>query len=163
MKTRYSKPPEIKHLEAMADEAARRKNPNTPPSWLAPRKYRDDTANALTKAILDFLRLEGWQAERVSNTGRPINGTKTFTDVVGNRRTIGTVQWIPGTGTKGTADISATIAGRSVKIEVKIGRDRQSNHQLQYQRDIEAAGGTYYIAKDFPTFVTWYKSFVATD
>lgn len=159
MKTaeRCRKPAAVKELERMADRDAQRRNPDTPPQWLAPRRYRDDNANSLTKCIIDFLKLHGHQAERINTTGRPLNGVKTFTDVLGNRRTIGSVTWIPGTATKGSADISATIGGRSVKIEVKIGRDRQSEAQRNYQRDVEAAGGLYYVAKDFTTFVTWYN------
>ena len=57
----------------------------------------------------------------------------------------------------GTADISATIGGRSVKIEVKVGRDRQSEAQRIYQQQVEAAGGIYYIATDFESFVKWYN------
>jgi hypothetical protein len=161
-KIRYSKSPAVKMLEKMADQAARAKYPDTPPQWLAPRKYRDDTANGLTKCITDFLKLSGWQAERIANTGRPIDRTKTFTDVLGNRRTIGTTKWITGTGTNGTADLSATIAGRSVKVEVKIGRDRQSEAQRRYQMAVEQAGGIYVIARTFEDFYQWYlKTFEA--
>ncbi|KAF2380358.1 hypothetical protein BSN82_16780, partial [Acinetobacter baylyi] len=56
-------------------------------------------------------------------------------------------QWTKGTGTPGSADISATIKGRSVKIEVKYGKDRQSQAQKDYQKAIEKAGGTYIIVK----------------
>ena len=73
------------------------------------------------------------------------------------QRVIGSIEWIKGTGTNGSADISATIAGKSVKIEVKILKDRQSEAQKQYQADIEKAGGIYYIAKDFTSFVEWYN------
>jgi hypothetical protein len=59
--------------------------------------------------------------------------------------------------TVGTADISATIRGRSVKIEVKIGRDRQSDAQKRYQASIEAAGGIYYIARNIDDFMQWYN------
>jgi hypothetical protein len=67
-------------------------------------------------------------------------------------------KWTPGQGTKGTADISATINGKSVKIEVKYGRDRQSEVQKQYQEKIESAKGIYYIARDFDSFVEWYDT-----
>ena len=56
----------------------------------------------------------------------------------------------------GSADISATIAGRSVKMEIKIGADRQSEAQRRYQVAIERAGGLYVIVKDFTSFVEWY-------
>lgn len=77
------------------------------------------------------------------------------------RKTIGTGKWIPGSTTKGTADISATIKGRSVKIEVKIGKDRQSEAQVAYQKKIEQSGGIYFIAKDFDTFMDFYVSLTA--
>jgi len=70
------------------------------------------------------------------------------------------VTWTRGTSTAGSADISATIKGRSVKIEVKIGKDRQSDAQKRYQEMIERAGGIYIIAKDFDSFVEWYENFV---
>jgi hypothetical protein len=41
---------------------------------------------------------------------------------------------------------------------VKIGADRQSQAQKDYQKDVEAAGGLYYVAKDLTTFVQWYTN-----
>ena len=117
----------------------RERYPNVPVEWLPRPNYKPNTANGLTKCIIDFLRFNGWQAERINNTGRMYQG-----------------KWIPGTGTNGTADISATVKGRSVKIEVKIGRDRQSLEQLKYQSNIERAGGLYVIAKEFDGFYSCY-------
>ena len=62
-------------------------------------------ANTLTKQIIKFIQLNGGQAERVNNIARKI----------GNR-------FVKSNMTKGTADIHCTIKGRSVKIEVKIGK-----------------------------------------
>nr|MDQ3022693.1 hypothetical protein [Bacteroidota bacterium] len=78
----------------------------------------------------------------------------------GSTRTIGSTKWIKGTGTNGTADISATIKGRSVKVEVKIGTDKQSSFQKKYQLDIENAGGYYFIARNFQDFYDWYLRLV---
>lgn len=155
-KNRYCKSQAVKYLEQLANEAARNKYPNTPPSWLAPRKYRDDTANGLTKCIITFLLLQGYQAERINSTGRLIDKRKTYTDVVGRQRTIGQYEWVYGTGTQGTADISATIAGKSVKIEVKVESDKQSQAQRLYQQSVEQAGGIYFIARSFEQFFDWY-------
>ena len=119
-------------------------------------KHRDDTANGCTRCIIDYLHYKGWQAERINTTGIPIDTRKQVTDILGRSHTIGSLNWRPSGGTIGSADISATIGGRSVKIEVKIGKDRQSAAQRQYQATIEQAGGLYYIAKDFTTFVAWY-------
>jgi hypothetical protein len=153
----YRKSFAVKQLEAMANDEARRKNPNTPPEWLAPRKYSDNSANNLTRCIIDFLKLSGWHAERINNTGRQIDTRQTFTDVLGSSRTIGSSKWIKGTGTNGTADISSTIKGRSIKIEVKYGNDRQSDAQKLYQSQVQQSGGLYFIASSFEQFLSWYN------
>lgn len=144
-------------LREMHAEHIRKKHPNFPVKAIPVRKYTDKTANGLTACIIDFLTLSGWQAERISNTGRPIDNTQVVQDVLGNKKQIGSLQWIPGTGTKGTSDISAIVAGRSVKIEVKIGRDQQSEHQKQYQQRVEKSGGLYFIARSYPSFLQWYN------
>lgn len=154
-KKRYKKPDAILQLEAELFEIKKLKYPNNP--FLTKQEYSDKTANGLIKCICDFIRLRGGQAERISTTGRPIDNRKTYTDAIGMQRTIGSIEWIKGTGTNGSADISATIAGKSVKIEVKIGKDRQSEAQKQYQADIERSGGLYVIAKDLTSFVKWYN------
>ena len=152
----YRKSQAVKQLEMLAQLKACDKFPEIPTEWLAPRKYRDDTSNGLTKCIIDFLKFHNWQAERIANMGRQITNRQVYTDVLGLQRSIVGTHWIPGGGTNGTADISATIAGKSVKIEVKIGRDRQSQAQKQYQQLIEAAGGIYIIASSFAQFHDWY-------
>jgi hypothetical protein len=68
--------------------------------------------------------------------------------------------YTPSTGTKGSADISATIRGRSVKIEVK-QKDKQSEVQKQYQQSIEKAGGVYMIFRNFDDFIIWYNDFIS--
>lgn len=145
----------IKILENMAFEAKLKKYGDQP--YLVRRKYSDKNANELTKSIIAFIKLKGGQAERINTTGRMIDNRKTYTDPVGFRRQISSMQWIPSTSTKGSADISATIVGRSLKIEVKHGRDRQSEAQRRYQADIERSGGIYFIARTFDEFYKWYN------
>lgn len=159
----YRKSLAVKQLEQLANDEAANKFPTIPTEWLAPRKYRDDSANGLTKCIIDFLKLQKCWAERIANMGRQINNSHTFVDVVGRTRTVDSAKWIKGTGTNGTADVSAIIAGKSVKIEVKYGADRQSEAQKQYQRNIEQAGGIYFIASSFEQFYTWYNLKFASD
>ena len=152
-----------KHLEKLKDldfKHQRSKYPNVPLSCVALTKYIDTTANGLERCICDFIRYNGYQAERIKNTGRPIDNTQQVTDVLGRTQTIGSISYIKGTGTNGTADISATIFGRSVKIEVKIGKDYQSQAQKEYQQSIESSGGQYWVVKDFDSFYFYYESFL---
>ncbi len=153
----YKKPQAVKELEAMADLDNQQRHPNTPPKYLAKCKYHDEMANGLTKCIIDFVRFNGGQAERINTMGIPRDKRQTVTDVLGRSQVIGSIEWRTSETTKGSADISATIRGRSVKIEVKIGRDRQSDAQRKYQASVEQAGGLYYIARNFTDFVLWYQ------
>ena len=149
----------MKELQNLALAHSRQKYPNFPEHARVIRKYTDKTANGLTKCIIDWVTMSGYQAERISSMGRMIDNRETYTDVVGRTKTIGSTKWIPGSSTKGTADISATIKGRSIKIEVKIGKDRQSDAQKAYQLQVEKAGGVYIIVKTFEDFYNWYQTF----
>jgi len=111
-------------------------------------KFSDKSANGLTKAIIQWLTLNSCYAVRVSSAGRYLPGAKKF---------------IPSTTKKGTADIHATLniggsAGRHASIEVKIGKDKMSEAQERTKQEVERAGGLYFIAKDFDSFLEWYKS-----
>jgi len=130
-----------------------------PPEYIVRTKYTDKTANSLTKAIVKWINLNGYQAERISTSGRWVDNSKVVTDVLGNQKKIGSGKYIKGSGTKGSADISATIKGRSIKIEVKM-KDKQSEAQIEYQKAIERAGGIYFIAKDFISFYEFYTTLV---
>ena len=150
----------LKVLKALMEDEQRRKHPNFPPQCLPSIKVSDNSANSLTKCIVNFLNLSGCQAERISTTGRWIDESFTYTNIMGQTRKAGSGRYIKGSGTKGSADISAIINGKSVKIEVKYGKDRQSDDQKKYQENIERAGGVYIIAKDFQSFYDWYINFI---
>lgn len=140
----------------------RRERPSVPEHGLIQKyKHTDNSANGLTRCILDYFKFNGWQAERISNTGRMIDNTKVIKFHIGWERTVGTKKWIKGSGRNGTADISATMPinvngrtiGVSLKIEVKYGKDRQSEDQKSYQKEVEKAGGVYMIARNFDDFL----------
>jgi len=150
----------LQTLKQLKQEEQRKLYPNVPDHGMKPVKYEDKTANGLTKCILDFLNLSGHFAERINTMGRMIDGRKQVTDIIGRTKTIGTAKYIPTTGTKGSSDISATINGKSVKIEVKIGSDRQSKYQIEYQERTERSGGIYLIARDFESFYNEYKKII---
>lgn len=135
-------------------------HPNVPRYAISVPKYTDKTANGLTRCVIDYLQLSNHQAERINTMGRPIDNRKQVTDVLGRTKTIGSMTWGKSTATKGSADISATINGRSVKIEVKIGKDRQSEDQKIYQQNIERSGGQYWIVKNFDDFMKKYEEFL---
>ena len=160
-KKRYSKPESIKLLEVLATAKLKDRYPSNP--YLPKVTYSDATTNGLTKCVIDFVKISGFHAERINSTGAIKDNRKTSTDVLGNVRTIGSVQWIKSTTQTGTADISATIKGKSVRIEIKCeatGDRYQSVAQKVYQKQIEQAGGVYIVVRNFTQFCDWFDEFI---
>ena len=150
----------IQQLQMLQLEWSRKKRPNIPDHARKLEKYTDKTANGLTNCIIDFCKFsQKAHAERTSNEGRVIDGRKTYTDAIGQKKTIGEVKRIPSSGTIGTSDIKACINGRFVAIEVKM-KDSQSDNQKSYQDKIEKAGGEYWIVRSFSDFLDRYNNFV---
>lgn len=149
----------IKDLENLAFEAVSAKYPSCP--YPVRPKHSDATSNSLTKCVIDYIKLKDGHAERINSTGAMRDNRKTTKDVLGNIRTIGSVSWIKSTTQAGTADISATIKGRSIKIEIKCkatGDNKQSEAQKAYQKQIEASGGVYLIVRTFEEFYKWFNA-----
>ncbi len=115
----------LKELRRLAMDHTRRKYASVPDHALVISKYSDKTANGLTRAIIDYIRFCGGQAERISCTGRILDKRKQYVDTVGFHRMVGSVQWIRSSMQKGTSDISAVFNGVSLKIEVE-GRPGQT-------------------------------------
>jgi hypothetical protein len=133
------------------------KHPMVPEHCLAKTAWSDQTANGLTKMIVSFIQMSGYQAERINTMGT-YRAAKKYTNLDGVTRTIGKGSYTKSGSTPGSADISATINGRSVKIEIKIGADRQSDAQKAYEKAIVQAGGLYLICKNFDDFIDWFDA-----
>ncbi len=160
-KKRYAKSKAVQDLEELALQDLKNRFPSNP--YPPKKKYKDNSTNGLTRCVLDFLNISGCQAERINSTGRRIDNTKTIQDCIGRSRQVGSVKWIKGAGRTGTADVHSVIKGRAVKIEVKCkatSDNYQSEEQKAYQKDIEAAGGVYVIARTFEQFHGWYQEFI---
>jgi hypothetical protein len=148
-------------LKALELEDLRLKYPSLDEKYMAFTKWSDNSANALTKCVIAYITYKGGQAERISSQGQYREGAKIQVgtgEIAYHKQLPG--KWTPGQSTKGTADISSTIRGRSVKIEIK-QKDQQSEVQKQYQAAIERAGGVYIIVRNFDDFVIWYNDFVS--
>jgi hypothetical protein len=114
------------------------------------------TSNGLTRYILYFLKWSGWRATRVSSAGRIIKAPQKQPSGV----SLITAKYIPGATRKGTADVSSTIQGRSVMWEVKTGRDKPSDRQLQEQELERRAGGEYFFVHTADEFLELYDRFI---
>ncbi len=123
-----------------------------------PTSFPDVTkANGLTRAIINYLTWSGWRATRINSQGQLIKAAERQES--GNIITVN--KWRPGSTRKGTADISATINGRSVMLEIKTGRDKPSEYQLAEQGRERKAGGVYEFIYSIEQFFEWYNMNVA--
>jgi hypothetical protein len=107
------------------------------------KKKFPQSANALTASIVRHINSAGGFATRINTQG----------------------QWDPtrkimrtGHTTKGMSDIVAVYKGEALFIEVKIGRDRLSQDQIVVSGRVVAAGGRYFIARDYDEFKVWFDS-----
>ena len=141
-KKRYCKPQSVKELETMKFEDEY-KNSTIPEYVRFKTKYRDDTANGLTKCIITYLKLIGAFCTRLNSTGIYRADIKKF---------------VRNTQRKGLADVIGTYKGKSFQVEVKIGKDKMSKYQKQIKHDFEKSGGHYFIAKDFEKFKLWFDN-----
>ena len=107
--------------------------------YLEPKLPKVDSANGLTTFICNFLSWVGFRATRINVMGRLVDGVEKQP----SGAKIGVKKWLPSSTRKGTADISATIKGRSVMIEIKVGRDKPRQDQLAEQIRERNAGGIY--------------------
>ncbi len=114
----------------------RSKYPTFPDKSIPCPKYEHNKANGLTAAIVDYVNLLGGFASRISSTGLYREG----------------IGWTKSNTRKGISDIIAVYSGKAYAIEVKIGKDRQSEDQRSFEVDWERAGGLYIIAKSFDDF-----------
>lgn len=100
-------------------------------------------ANLLTRLVILKLKQLGCFAERTGNTGTYRQG-KQYTALNGYlTREKG--MYVRGQGTNGTSDIKAIIKGQFVAIEIKYKKDRMSEAQKKYKKEVEQAGGIYLI------------------
>jgi hypothetical protein len=88
---------------------------------------------ALVNAIIAYLTYRGALAIRI-NAGGIVTGEE-------KRRY---VRLAP----VGCPDVIACISGRWVGIEAKIGRNKQTPAQLDFQRRVNEAGGVYIVCRD---------------
>lgn len=131
-----------------------------PPTWLEPerkeqwemafgnlpkRKKKSSPANELTNAIMDYAKLNQCAAARINVMG-------IYDQSLGKYRKSGSTIGVEDINITYPLTINGMKLGLTVAVEVKIGKDEQSEAQKKRQDRVEKAGGVYIIAKTFDTF-----------
>lgn len=140
----YKKPESVIRFEIEHQAWMYRNSKSTRATWVY-GKFTDNSANGLTKMIIEWMRINGYMGARVNTGGTWDNSRKMY---------------IRSGSTKGAADISAIIKGRAVEIEVKYGKDKLRPDQLIYKQNTEAAGGVYIVVKNFDSFLEQIKVYM---
>lgn len=112
--------------------------------YLTPKFPNVNTANGITLMICNYVKWEGYRATRINVSGRQIKG-----------------KWIPSSTRKGTADISCTLRGKSLMLEIKVGKDKPRPEQLQEQERERKAGGHYEFCHSPEEFFLIYDKLVS--
>lgn len=154
----------LDHLSQLILEEQKAKYPTVPERMLRVNLYTGINAEKREKKRIEkFLNLIGnARCNIIENRGTRIDNRETYTDVIGQRKTIGSVHFIGSGMRRGIADMMAVIDGKAYDIELKRiykkGKDRQSEEQKEEQRKMEQAGGTYLIVYSFEDFYNWYEN-----
>ena len=136
-KPRYQKPDSVKRLEVEYFEHKYR-NSTIPQQCRFKRSFRDDTANGLAGCIEAWCKVYGAFYQRQNSQGQYDSRLK---------------MWRKSGTTKGIADVQVTFKGKTYNLEIKVGKDRQSEVQKEVERKIKAAGGHYAIIRCFDDFL----------
>lgn len=139
----YKQPPELAEFQREYNAHEYDNRPMIPEYGRVYTRFRDDTANGLTTAVIAHLQYNGHFAARVNVIG-----------IYDARRG----KYRPSGSTCGMADISAVVNGRPLQIEIKAGKDRPRADQLQVQRKYQSAGGMYVFIHNFAEWVQIYRT-----
>ena len=133
----------LKMLADLVHEEKLKKHPAIPGHAVPKTRFKDSTTNGLTQAVIKFLEYKGHYCSRIQSQGQ-------YNPTLG--------RWTKSTVKRGIGDALTVIGGRTVMLEFKVGRDRQSQHQKKTQREVEASGGIYLIVKSYDQFMEFYNT-----
>lgn len=117
--------------------------------YAKPHRYNDKTANQIEDIIIAYFEIKGlvcWKID-VQGTLREQNG-RTF--------------YAPTKCSKGVSDLFVIVNGAYLAIEVKAGKDVQSDYQKRFEKDVKNQGGHYMIVHHFADFLYKYNAWYAS-
>ena len=132
----------LQKLDNLSYQMKLERHPTIPIKAVPRTKYKDSSANELTKCVIDFLRLKGHYATRIQSQGQKRGSIMTY-----------------GTTQRGTADVHSCVNGIHLSLEIKYGNDKQSDIQKQVQSEVEGSGGIYLLIRTFEQFYKFYCDF----
>lgn len=108
-------------------------------------KKKQSPANALTDAVMTYMRSLGCAVARINTTG-------IYDEKLGKYRYSGSTKGVEDVNCVYPVRIGDIKIGTTIAVEVKIGKDRMSEDQKLRKENIEKAGGHYVVASTFDQF-----------
>lgn len=136
----YKKSQSIKDFEVLYNAS---KNSSLPINCRVYDTFKDNKANDLQKLIVKFFEFHGGFATRINSTGIYRADLKKF---------------VRNTQKKGLGDVQIVYNGKTIYLEVKIGKDKPSDVQLTRQEQIRKAGGIYEFVHNFDEVLMIFNS-----
>lgn len=102
------------------------------------------TANNLTVGVKNYLKVIGGYAVRVNTMGVYDPGLGIYRKIA--------------TDDKGVSDVVGCYKGRAVFVEIKIGEDKESTHQLTFKKRMTEAGAACFVARTMEQFINDLKT-----
>lgn len=102
---------------------------------------KPESANALTRRVVEYIRNNGHFATRLQSTGTYRDDLKKF---------------VPSQQRSGLPDVMAVVDSRACYVEIKIGKDTLSDDQKKAIAELQQAGAAVFVASDFDAFETWF-------
>ena len=104
--------------------------------------------NALTRDCLILLNAFGFMAWRQNNTPAPVVDPNTK-EIIG-------VRTMPYGSRKGVPDIIVVSKphGTFIGIEIKVGKDRLSENQIEFKNDLLKFNAKYYVVTEIQDLIT---------
>lgn len=125
--------------------------------YCLPKYPKVSTANGLTTAICNYINWTGGVGNRINVQGRLIDSTETtLSGAILSKK-----KFIKSSTIKGTADIIATLHnGVTWHIEIKVGKDKPRDKQIEMQARIRKTGSHYDFVHDMDEFFNLYDRLV---
>lgn len=123
--------------------------------YAPPKTPKYSTANGLTQVVVNTLLWLCHHGERTNTMGVPVKKYRTKFNIFSGKTEMleNGIEWRKGSGTKGSSDIKGHVNNPRhqfpipIYVEVKIGRDKMSEAQEKYEKQVTKSGALYCIVK----------------
>ncbi len=105
------------------------------------------TAAQLESLVEEYITLLNGICTNIYGGGRQLVSKTNVTDVLGNKNSITDVKFIPSRVRVGHSDMIASVKGKAYYLEIKLGKDRQSKYQKEFEKYVNDRGAVYVIVK----------------